>query len=197
MLRVRTAALATVLVLTGGTLASQQRPLTRWEQQARDLLKELVEHNTTQSAGDMTAAAEAMARHMRAAGFPAEDVVVVESGAPKKGNLLLADLGQRFLAHQPGAQAGELAFRHLRKARVQLVGHGAAQHAVAEELQALVVVRAVAAMRERLLGQRRCAEAVPEPGFEGRVPRRGYSCAEFAAKSMYRPTLANSGISLR
>jgi acetylornithine deacetylase/succinyl-diaminopimelate desuccinylase-like protein len=94
MLRVRTAALATVLVLTGGTLASQQRPLTRWEQQARDLLKELVEHNTTQSAGDMTAAAEAMARHMRAAGFPAEDVVVVESGAPKKGNLIVRYRGR-------------------------------------------------------------------------------------------------------
>lgn len=94
MLRLRTAALATVLVLTGGTLASQQRPLTRWEQQARDLLKELVEHNTTQSAGDMTAAAEAMARHMRAAGFPAEDVVVVESGAPKKGNLIVRYRGR-------------------------------------------------------------------------------------------------------
>lgn len=31
------------------------------------MLKELVEHNTTQSAGDMTAVAEAMARHMNPA----------------------------------------------------------------------------------------------------------------------------------
>jgi acetylornithine deacetylase/succinyl-diaminopimelate desuccinylase-like protein len=42
----------------------------------------------------MTAAAEAMARHMRAAGFPAEDVVVVESGAPKKGNLIVRYRGR-------------------------------------------------------------------------------------------------------
>ena len=38
----------------------------------------------TQSAGDMTLAAERMGAHMRAAGFPAEDIVVVEAGKAKK-----------------------------------------------------------------------------------------------------------------
>lgn len=71
-----------------------QRPLTEWETRARALLRELVEHNTTQSAGDMTAAAEAMAVHMRAAGFPAEDVVVIEAGVPKKGNLIVRYRGR-------------------------------------------------------------------------------------------------------
>lgn len=86
----------TVAVAALGTTPghSQDRPLTRWEAQARAMLKELVEHNTTQSAGDMTAAAEAMARHMRAAGFPAEDVVVVEAGVPKKGNLIVRYRGR-------------------------------------------------------------------------------------------------------
>jgi hypothetical protein len=57
-------------------------------------------------------------------------------------------------------------------------------------------VRAVAAVRERLLEQRRSREAVAEPAFERRVPRRRYSC-EFAAKSRYSPTLPNRCTSLR
>ena len=70
-------------------VSAQGRPLTRWEETARGLLRELVEHNTTQSAGDMTAAAQAMARHLRAAGIPDSDVVVIASGDPKKGNLIV------------------------------------------------------------------------------------------------------------
>lgn len=77
-----------VLPLTGAAAHAQGAPLTRWETQARALLKELVEVNTTQSAGNTVAASQAMARHMLAAGFPAEDVVVVEN-APRKGNLVV------------------------------------------------------------------------------------------------------------
>ncbi|MFN2325900.1 MAG: M20/M25/M40 family metallo-hydrolase, partial [Gemmatimonadales bacterium] len=88
-------ALASLALMASATpAAAQDRPLTRWEQQARAMLKELVEHNTTQSAGDMTAAAEAMARHMLAAGFPREDVVVIEAGVPKKGNLIVRYRGR-------------------------------------------------------------------------------------------------------
>ncbi len=54
-----------------------------------DIYKELVETNTSDSAGDNTAAAEKMAARLRAAGFPAEDVqVVVHPGNAKKGNLV-------------------------------------------------------------------------------------------------------------
>ena len=88
-------ALVSLALITSPTLAvAQDRPLTRWEQQARAMLKELVEHNTTHVAGDQTAASEAMARHMLAAGFPREDVVVIESGAPKKGNLIVRYRGR-------------------------------------------------------------------------------------------------------
>ena len=89
-------ALLCLLMATAGlsSAQAQQRPLTEWEQRARALLKELVEFNTTQSAGDMTAAAEAMARHMRAAGFPAEDIVVVEAGKAKQGNLIVRYRGR-------------------------------------------------------------------------------------------------------
>jgi acetylornithine deacetylase/succinyl-diaminopimelate desuccinylase-like protein len=54
---------------------------------ARALLAELIDINTTDSTGDNTRAAEAMAARLRAAGFPADDVRVV-APAPRKGNLV-------------------------------------------------------------------------------------------------------------
>ncbi len=59
----------------------------RYQRLARELLAELVAINTTDSEGDNTAASEAMRRRLLAAGFPEEDVVVVEP-APRKGNLV-------------------------------------------------------------------------------------------------------------
>src|SRR5581483_7081563 len=59
--------------------------------------KELIEINTTASSGSTTAAAEAMAKRLREAGFPVADVQVL--GPERKGNpdarrpmLLLAHL---------------------------------------------------------------------------------------------------------
>jgi acetylornithine deacetylase/succinyl-diaminopimelate desuccinylase-like protein len=71
---------------------------------ARAVLKELVEIDTTDSAGDNTAAAQVVARRLRDAGFPAEDVEVV-TPAPRKGNLVARLRGSGkarpvlFLAH--------------------------------------------------------------------------------------------------
>jgi acetylornithine deacetylase/succinyl-diaminopimelate desuccinylase-like protein len=59
------------------------------QQQLRDVYKELVEINTTDSAGNCTAAAEAMAARLKAGGLLAQDVqVIVPPGGPKKGNLV-------------------------------------------------------------------------------------------------------------
>lgn len=84
------AGLVTLAFFSGAvsTAGAQSRQLTQWEQVARDLLAELVGYQTSQSGGEMTKAAEAMAARVRAAGFPASDVVVVES-APNKGNLIV------------------------------------------------------------------------------------------------------------
>lgn len=57
------------------------------QQLARDLLRELVEIDTTDSKGDNTRAAQAMADRLIAAGFPEADVRVLEP-APRKGNLV-------------------------------------------------------------------------------------------------------------
>src|SRR5256714_1246733 len=54
---------------------------------ARDIYQELIEINTTDSSGDNTRAAEAMAARLRAAGFSADDVQG-PAPAPRKGNLV-------------------------------------------------------------------------------------------------------------
>jgi acetylornithine deacetylase/succinyl-diaminopimelate desuccinylase-like protein len=71
---------------------------------ARSVLKELIEINTTDSAGDNTVAAKALERRLRAVGFAPEDLAVVVP-APRKGNLIarLRGTGRGravlFLAH--------------------------------------------------------------------------------------------------
>jgi acetylornithine deacetylase/succinyl-diaminopimelate desuccinylase-like protein len=55
---------------------------------AREIFKQLVEINTTDSIGSTTAAAEAMAARFKAAGFPAADVQVLGPN-PRKGNLVV------------------------------------------------------------------------------------------------------------
>lgn len=61
--------------------------LLPYQQLARDILKELIEIDTTNSKGDNTAAAQAMANRLLAAGFPAEDVQVL-APVDRKGNLV-------------------------------------------------------------------------------------------------------------
>jgi acetylornithine deacetylase/succinyl-diaminopimelate desuccinylase-like protein len=59
------------------------------QQQLREIYKELVEINTTDSAGSCTAAAQALAARLKAGGMAAADVqVLVPPGGPKKGNLV-------------------------------------------------------------------------------------------------------------
>jgi acetylornithine deacetylase/succinyl-diaminopimelate desuccinylase-like protein len=57
-------------------------------QLTRDIFQQLVEINTTDSIGDNTSAAEAMAARFRAAGFTEQDVQVL-TPAPRKGNLVV------------------------------------------------------------------------------------------------------------
>ena len=54
---------------------------------ARDIYRELIEINTTDSVGNTTKAAEAMAARLKAAGFPETDIQVLGPN-PRKGNLV-------------------------------------------------------------------------------------------------------------
>src|SRR5499426_933892 len=71
----------------------------------REIYQELVEINTTDSVGDNTKAAEAMARRLLAAGFPTADVQVL-APAPRKGNLVTR-------LHGTGARRPLLLLAHL------------------------------------------------------------------------------------
>ena len=67
----------------------QSSNLTPEHQLARDIFKELIEINTTDTAaGNVTTAAEAMAARFRAAGFPAQDIQVL-GPLPNKKNLVV------------------------------------------------------------------------------------------------------------
>ena len=66
---------------------NQPGELRTHQAMARDILKELVEIDTTDSTGDNTAAAQAMANRLLAAGFPDEDVQVL-GPVERKGNLV-------------------------------------------------------------------------------------------------------------
>jgi acetylornithine deacetylase/succinyl-diaminopimelate desuccinylase-like protein len=67
------------------------QPQADYQRLGRDILKELIETDTTHSTGSATVAADRMAARLVAAGFPQSDVVVVrgaEKGAETKGNLV-------------------------------------------------------------------------------------------------------------
>jgi acetylornithine deacetylase/succinyl-diaminopimelate desuccinylase-like protein len=69
--------------------AQQNGSLSPEHQAARDIFKELIEINTTDTpAGNVTTAAEAMAARFRTAGFPPEDIQVL-GPLPNKKNLVV------------------------------------------------------------------------------------------------------------
>jgi len=69
----------------GADIQAQENDATN--KLARDIYKQLIEINTTDSVGSTTVAAEAMAQRLRDAGYPASDVQVTGPN-PRKGNLV-------------------------------------------------------------------------------------------------------------
>jgi acetylornithine deacetylase/succinyl-diaminopimelate desuccinylase-like protein len=94
-----------VLSSQQATRATQQPSLSATQQLARAIYQELIEINTTDSIGNMTQAAEAMAARLKSAGFPAADVQVLVS-KPRKGNLVAR-------LHGSGARRPLLLLAHL------------------------------------------------------------------------------------
>jgi acetylornithine deacetylase/succinyl-diaminopimelate desuccinylase-like protein len=82
-----TATLVAGLALAVVVAAPPAQSLAPHQQLAHDIYRELIEINTTDSVGSTTAAAEAMAARLRAAGFPAADLFV-GGPTPRKGNLV-------------------------------------------------------------------------------------------------------------
>jgi len=95
MCRKKTFLFASALIALPALAFAQARPaapftgeMTPDLQRFRALYEELVEINTTRSAGSCTDAAEAAARHLRNAGYAEDDVrVIVPPEFPREGNL--------------------------------------------------------------------------------------------------------------
>ena len=83
----RMLALFIVVVGIGDLTAAYPQALTPLQQLARDIYKELIEINTTDSSGSTTVAAEAMAKRLKEAGFSAADLHLL-GPQPRKGNLV-------------------------------------------------------------------------------------------------------------
>jgi acetylornithine deacetylase/succinyl-diaminopimelate desuccinylase-like protein len=98
-----TIALAVLFCFAGVTLRAQTDDADR--QLARDIFKQLIEINTTDSIGSTTIAAQAMAQRLRDAGFPANDAQVLGPN-PRKGNLVAR-------LHGTGARRPILLIGHL------------------------------------------------------------------------------------
>ena len=99
--------LAPLLFFQSTTTAAQaQQPLDDPTRQlSHDIFKQLIEINTTDSVGSTTLAAEAMAKRLRDAGFPAADVVVLGPN-PRKGNMVARLHGTG--AHKPVLLIGHI-----------------------------------------------------------------------------------------
>ncbi|HEX5083274.1 MAG TPA: M20/M25/M40 family metallo-hydrolase [Blastocatellia bacterium] len=87
LIKILLASLGVAIALGAAMAQTGPADLSANQRLAREIFQQLIEINTTDSAGDTTAAARAMAERLRAAGFPDEDVKVL-GPHPRKGNLV-------------------------------------------------------------------------------------------------------------
>src|SRR5258708_6969843 len=95
----------TAAVVFSVTRASAPESLSPYQQMGRAIFRELIETDTSHSAGDTTKAAELLARRFRAAGFPETDVQIIGPEAKNK-NLIV-----RY--HGSGAMQAVVLLAHL------------------------------------------------------------------------------------
>ena len=96
-----------ILVLVSAlamTCLATAQEAAQTNQEARAILQQLIEINTTESVGNVTKAAEAMAKRLREAGFPGKDVIVAGPDERKKNLVVrLRGTGKRapilFIGH--------------------------------------------------------------------------------------------------
>ena len=94
-----------VLPLPAPAQSPPAAPLTPAQSALREIYQELLEINTTDSAGDTTAAAQAMAVRLRAGGFADSEMrIVVPPGAPRKGHLVARLKGRGTGTPEAGPQ---------------------------------------------------------------------------------------------
>ncbi len=129
--------------------------LTAEQKLLREIYQELVEINTTDSAGDTTLAAQAMAARLRAGGIPAADIqIIVPPGGPKKGNLVarLRGTGAKkpllLLAHIDVVEALREAFKRDPFKLIEEDGYFYARGAADNKAMAAALVANVIRMKQ-------------------------------------------------
>ncbi len=103
------AGLITLLVLYAPLHAQAPRTLSPNDQRARDVFEQLININTTGSSGSTTVAANAMAKRLTDAGFPAADVQVIGREGSRNFNLVARFRGPGG----PGSQRPILLLSHI------------------------------------------------------------------------------------
>src|SRR5450631_2249337 len=89
MRRIKVLAAAFVVTSLAAAAAGNCAEGADGRQRFRDIYKELVETNTTLSVGDCTLAAQRMAAHLKAVGYPDTDLhLFTAPGHPKEGGLV-------------------------------------------------------------------------------------------------------------
>jgi acetylornithine deacetylase/succinyl-diaminopimelate desuccinylase-like protein len=89
---------ALFLSFTANLTAAQLDPAT--QQLSRDIFRQLIEINTTDSTGNTTTAAEAMRQRLLSAGLPAKDITVLGPN-DRKGNMVARLRGTTSTASKP------------------------------------------------------------------------------------------------
>src|SRR5689334_3730963 len=85
---------AATLALCSNRAPLHAQTLSPEQAMLREIYKELIEINTTDSTGDTTVAAQAVAARLKAAGFAGSELqLLVPPGGPKKGNLVARLVG--------------------------------------------------------------------------------------------------------
>jgi acetylornithine deacetylase/succinyl-diaminopimelate desuccinylase-like protein len=173
-------AFAAASLLLAGQAQAQSRP----DQVAfRALYKELVETNTTASAGSCTLAAQRMAAHLKAAGFPDQDVIVFAPPEfPKSGGLVAIYPGKDpkakailLLAHIDVVEAKREDWTRDPFTLVEEGGYFYARGASDDKAQASIWVDSLIRYRAEGYKPRRTIKMALTCGEEGGGPSNGAS----------------------
>src|SRR6267378_2870359 len=106
----RAGLIALLVILDAPLEAQAPRPLSINDQRARDIFEQLININTTGSSGSTTVAANAMAKRLTDAGFPAADVQVIGREGSRNFNLVARFRGP---GGGPGSQKPILLLSHI------------------------------------------------------------------------------------
>jgi acetylornithine deacetylase/succinyl-diaminopimelate desuccinylase-like protein len=175
---------AASLLFAGSTQAQSPASGARPDQVAfRALYKELVETNTTASAGDCTLAAQRMAAHLKAAGFPDNDLTIFfRPDLPKNGGLVAIYPGTDpkakailLLAHLDVVEAKREDWTRDPFTLVEEGGYFSARGAMDDKAQAAIWVDSLVRYKTDGFHPKRTIKMALTCGEEGGAPFNGAS----------------------